>query len=88
MNSRKPTFVSNARRPDPVPRLLSAAALGSAVFAPLQVESSHFGVLIVARRSVNAFAEALFVLPSRAISRSCGSRNRIALVGVTARSIT
>lgn len=33
MNTRKPIFVSSARRPDPVPRLLSAAALLVAIIA-------------------------------------------------------
>jgi signal transduction histidine kinase/ActR/RegA family two-component response regulator len=40
----------------PFPRRLVQGGLGAAVFAPLQVESNVFGVLIVARRTAASFS--------------------------------
>ncbi len=44
--------------PFPFPQRLSAAGLRSVVFAPLQVESQIFGILMVARRQPDSFSSA------------------------------
>jgi PAS domain S-box-containing protein len=44
--------------PFPFPQRLSAAGLHSVVFAPLQVESQIFGILVVARRQAHSFSSA------------------------------
>jgi PAS domain S-box-containing protein len=44
--------------PFPFPQRLSAAGLQSVVFAPLQVESQIFGILMVARRKAQSFSSA------------------------------